>query len=559
MAFDITPFLTPPPGPYQYRTPGALQSASEMANRAERARAADQMAAVQREAQEAANRRAMEANALELWKFQAGQEDKNRKEFDALLTEFGTALRNGDEAAANEVAQRMRAHGAQAVRIGGPQPSQQPVPAAPVKTPAEGAEQKPSTPSPAPEGDYSYSDLKPMPGVRPMPARAMPPGGPSATDLEQAQLRGNTLDAFNRWRAGREVADLMGEGEAPPPLVPPEPTLGQRAAQEAERRARIGAFQTQRALAAQPEARPMAQSQQGPVPQLGGMVSPMNQGVRPGWVVRKRGQEVFRLADTDVSLFRGRQIAEHFGPRLTGGTPDQKMAAKVGFDVASNAGGLPVAGAIQEGEKAYEFEMEQAGAKERAEIVARAKAASAARSQAADYTELRFKTMARISVDYKTPQLMEASRQTRNILELMSKPGAMQNGTTANFALTTALKAYGDSRISNEEFRLAADAPGLSAKVDSLMKWFQGKGRISDQVFINVREVMLESFKSQTDRLQQAAQIAHDQVAYTPGLPPAIGEVEGSLAAKGIYPEWEPKKPSLSNKSVGGRSWDKFR
>jgi hypothetical protein len=552
MPFDVGQFITPFPGPYRYSSPASVPNVMEIPRLEEAKRSAKAQEELLREQNEGARRSAAAKLEWDQLKFGVERQDKFDEEKRALLSKFIGRATNQDWAGANALAAEMRARGIPIERTGaepegvGGEAAQTPAGA---KAPVPEAPAVPSAAAPpaGQEEGYSYSDLEPMAGVRATPRRAVsfpgaefgvqsqwlegggqgaPPPTPSETAKQQAERQAEK-NAFQLW--ARNQYQTGGSRAPAPPQVAPG----------ASREERVKAFQ-----AWAQENRP---EQFRPQPQVPGapaeFVPPQE---KPGWVIRDRqGNETFRLNDDEVSAWRGRVFAQTFGQRLAEAkTPGEKKAAQEGFRVgmAAVASGLPMEEAQERAQKAYEFEIEQANAMKRAEIVAWANAQRAARGEIRDPVKLRQAAVDDVRTGFSTAKTQEVLRTTQVLVNMLDKEG-YNNGTTNNAIITTVLKAYGDARIADPEYVRAVTASGISSVFDQWAQYLKDNGRIPPEVMKQNHALLREKLMELADRMQQAGDAAYHYVADTYDVDPASGDHEGRIAATTIYRYWRPPSP----------------
>jgi hypothetical protein len=571
MPFDITPFLTPNPGPVRYTSPASVPNAMELPRLLEEKRRNDLIAREQQRATEAANERARAKRELDWNKVQFAEQSKQNQLTEEILKKFNQAVIDNREQEANTWAAQLRARGVNIYRVGpeGPSTSASAVPGG--KAPAAGAgPASPAVPSsaaepstaPAAEAQEPFYMGPPTPGVRPEPGRrqwlqrdegraATAKPLPTEQDLQEEIARPRRIEAFNRW-----LADSNAAGKE---LPPPEPILplgpltpkarGQQfaadLAKKGAERLRYSQAQVERQKPSAPGARPgIPGSAPGSVSQ---------QPREAGWVARLPNGRTMKLRDKDVADFRGRAIAEHFAPRAAEAVkPYEKKAAAEGLRVAlaAEAAGNPLDKCLEAGQKAYEFEINKGIQLENAQTMARSRAQSLQHAERLDPYTVRKDAIRETRTQGKTASLEEMQHGTRLMIQSLNETN-LESGAVNNAALSQFIKAYGDSRISDQDYMHAANATGLMGAIESMKAWLQSKGTIGPTVLRQMRSQLIRALKEQTRLLMENAQKAYDFVMDTPGLSGPAARANAEAAARAIYKYWKPPKEEGSAPAGG--------
>jgi hypothetical protein len=568
MPFDITPFLTPNPGPVRYTPAASVPNAMELPRLLEEKRRNDLIAQEQQRATEAANARAAAQRELDWNKVQFAEQSKQNQQTEEILKKFNEAIIDNREQEANIWAAQLRARGVNVYRVGPEGPSTSASAAPGGKTPAggtgttspaaSGPTAEPST-APADEAQEPFYMGPPTPGVRPEPGRrqwlkrdegraATAKPLPTEQELQEEIARPRRIEAFNQW-----LADSNAAGKE---LPPPEPILplgpltpkarGQQFAADLAKKGaeRLRYYQTQ-AEKRKPAA-PAPGAQPGIPGSAPGVVS--QQPREAGWVARLPNGRTMKIRDKDVSTFRGRAIAEHFAPRAAEAIkPYEKKAAAEGLRVAlaAEAAGNPLDKCLEAGQKAYEFEINKGIQLENAQTMARARAQSLQHSERIDPYQVQKDAVARFSSNYKVSYLQDLKTQTGMLLNALDET-AFESGTVNNQALMTSIKSYQKGVTTDRDYANAAQATGLTGAIESLMQWLTGKGRIGKTVMMQIRGQLARALKKQIETLKLAAQSAYDWVVGVPELDPDAARIHGEAAAKAIYSYWNPPKRNQS-------------
>jgi hypothetical protein len=570
MPFDITPFLTPNPGPVRYTSPASVPNAMELPRLLEEKRRNDLIAQEQQRATEAANARAAAQRELDWNKVQFEEWSKQNEQTEEILKKFNEAIIDNREQEANTWAAVLRSRGVNVYRVGpeGPSTSASAVPGG--KTPAggtgttspaaSGPTAEPST-APAAEAQEPFYMGPPTPGVRPEPGRrqwlkrdegraATAKPLPTEQDLQEEIARPRRVEAFNQWLA---QANATGKEPPPPePILPLGPlTPKARGQQFAADLAKKGAERLRYSQAQAEQQRPSAPGAQPGVP--GAPPGSVAQQPREaGWVARLPNGRSLKIRDKDVSTFRGRAIAEHFAPRAAEAIkPYEKKAAAEGLRVAlaAEAAGNPLDKCLEAGQKAYEFEINKGIQLENAQTMARARAASLQHAERLDPYKVRLDSIRQIRTQGKTANLEEMQHGTRLMIQSLNETN-LESGAVNNAALSQFIKAYGDSRISDQDYMHAARATGLTGAIESMKAWVESKGTIGPTVLKQMRGQLVRALREQTRLLMENAQKAYDFVVDTPGLSGREAEANAEAAARAIYKYWKPQGGARS--AAGG-------
>jgi hypothetical protein len=575
MPFDITPFLTPNPGPVRYTSPASVPNAMELPRLLEEKRRNDLIAQEQQRATEASNARAAAQRELDWNKVQFAEQSKQNQQTEEILRKFNEAIIDNREQEANIWAAQLRARGVNVYRVGPEGPSTSASAAPGGKTPAggtgttspaaSGPTAEPST-APADEAQEPFYMGPPTPGVRPEPGRrqwlkrdegraATAKPLPTEQELQEEIARPRRIEAFNQW-----LADSNAAGKE---LPPPEPILplgpltpkarGQQFAADLAKKGaeRLRYYQTQ-AEKRKPAA-PAPGAQPGIPGSAPGVVS--QQPREAGWVARLPNGRTMKIRDKDVSTFRGRAIAEHFAPRAAEAIkPYEKKAAAEGLRVAlaAEAAGNPLDKCLEAGQKAYEFEINKGIQLENAQTMARSRAQSLQHAERLDPYEVRKDAIRETRIQGKTASLEEMQHGTLLMIQSLNETN-LESGAVNNAALSQFIKAYGDSRISDQDYMHAAQATGLMGAIESMKAWLQSKGTIGPTVLRQMRSQLIRALKEQTRLLMENAQKAYDFVMDTPGLSGPAARANAEAAARAIYKHWKPPKEEGSA-SAGGKA-----
>jgi hypothetical protein len=570
MPLDITPFLTPNPGPVRYSSPASVPNAMELPRLLEEKRRNDLIAQEQRRATEAANARAAAQRELDWRKVQFAEQSKQNEQTQAILKKFNEAIIDNREQEANTWAAQLRARGVNVYRVGPEGPStsasagirgKTPVGGTgPASTAASAATTAPST-VPAEQAQEPFYMGPPAAGVRPQPGRrqwlqrdegraATAKPLPTEQELQEEIARPRRIEAFNRW-----LDEANATGKEPPP---PEPILPLGPMTPKARGQQVSADLAKKGSERLSYQQRKAEQQPAPGSQPGISGSPpgsvAQQPREAGWVARLPNGRTMKLRDKDVADFRGRAIAEHFAPRAEEATkPYEKKAAAEGLRVAlaAEAAGNPLDKCLEAGQKAYEFEINKGIQLENAQTMARARAASLQHAERLDPYKVRLDSIRQTRMQGKTANLEEMQRGTRLMIESLNKTN-LESGAVNNAALSQFIKAYGDSRISDQDYMHAARATGLTGAIESMRSWIESKGTVGPTVLKQMRAQLVRALENQTRALQENAQKAYDFVIDTPGLSGREAEANAEAAARAIYKYWKPPRGTRPLGETGG-------
>lgn len=535
MPLDVGQFITPFPGPFRYSSPDSVPNAAELSRQRETERSNRANEALQQQQLSDINARDAAGRAWERQRFVAEGVRKKAEEARALQNKWLDSVIRQDWAGANALGAQLRSVGIAVEHVGPQEPGAMQTPEA-APTPAVGATSAPTPSGKAPKAqaptEYPQIGqmLGPTPGVRALPSRV---GGPATPEAQQRSDRQRKIAAFEGWRQFATTPSV------PQPLPGPEET----AQQQADRQARVNAFQIWRNQGAESTPSPP------PAPMPGApMGTPVPKAQKPGWVVRdQKGNETFRLNDEDVATWRGRTVAQHWAPFMKlARSPEEQRAVQKGMSVelAAVTAGLPMEKAEEAGQKAYQFEMEQANALKRAQLMANSMAARAERQDRIDPVKIREYAVTQVRQNMKTAALNDLQSTTQMLVKMLDEQG-YKTGTLSNSALNTVIKAYGDSRISDQDYAHAAGATGLDAAVQRIQQYLNSEGVVPEVVMRQVHGMLRAALEKQTRVLQQAGDQAYSYVTDSTGIDPMLADDYGRSAGKTIYPYWHPpEKPA---------------
>lgn len=331
----------------------------------------------------------------------------------------------------------------------------------------------PVRPAPARMDIPPTPDLGVPQAIAQAPLQKLVPSAPSALELpspEQAALAGGgaglagrpiTMGALDATRA------LPGPGMGVPPAAPGLPKQAPPAP--------AGGSAPNQAAAPVPGV---------PAGPLGGGVPsapPTPEVAR--WRLRRGDDVLMELDPAAGAAMRQQVVADWAAPLVASArTPEERRAASLAMDVAKRTvdAGEPTAKALEQGRKAYEFELEQANAMKRAGISAGARVTAATREYGStggskgdyevrkdDRTEFR-NLLNRVRVDRRIgTELSKTETSLNKIDELLS----VGNATADLGALTQEVRAMGQSGVlTNQDVNHVLNSGGLLSRFEGLVR-----------------------------------------------------------------------------------------
>lgn len=338
--------------------------------------------------------------------------------------------------------------------------------------------------------------------IQQAPLAQLAPSAPSARQLatpEQAALAGGaaglsrrpiTMGAVDATRA------LPSPGMGVPPAAPGLPPQG------------AGTAQSPPSAPVQPGSEPLGGAGIPPVaPPI--PTEPPTPEIA-AWRIRRGDDVLMELDPAEGAQLRQKMIAEAFAPLVASArTEEERRAAGLAMDTAKRAtdAGEPTKNAIEEGRKAYEFEIREANALKRAGISAagRMNAAQAAANYGAtglakdeynvrsDLTQHVDKVIQQVSGQRKVAAVNDTALEFDKLLALSNeKTGFADSNAVVSFI--TALQ----QRATDADYRTAIGSGGVLAQIDSFVQRYDPRkqGQLSADY---MRQV-----KSAAESLRQA-------------------------------------------------------